>query len=151
ISRSPELGIIADITRTGRVIDRLPARDIMGRCAKGRHGLPVTFIDPLLDQLAALPVEPLLMPDLRLPVFKRCKDACLELHENIVSVRQWRLVVDEQIAALIGGRSRGVRIINNVTEHRIEALSDQVYEPRMLWVFAPLSPTKVSTGLCRRD
>src|SRR5262249_54530865 len=80
-------------------------------------------------------------------VFKRCKDACLELHENIVAVRQRRLVVDEQIAALIGGRGRGVRIINNVTEHRIEALSDQVYEPRVLWVFAPLSPTKVSAGL----
>src|SRR5262249_22718613 len=113
IDRSAESGIIDEITDKRCVIDRLPGRAIKGHCAKGRYGLPVTLKDPLLDQLAVLPVEPLLIPDLRLPVLKRCKDACLELHENIVAIRQWRLVVDKQIAVLIGGRSRSMRIINN--------------------------------------
>src|ERR1700693_3046413 len=60
--------------------------------------LPVATVRPALNQLAVLPGEPILAPDLA-RVCVRVEDAALELHEHVISIHQRNLVMDHEVTA----------------------------------------------------
>src|SRR5258708_7229636 len=91
--------------REHRMVNGLPLGEL------DAHGLPVAMDRPLLDQLAALPVQPFLIPGLagpgrlaavrlarrRVPGSWRAtldEAAAFELHKDILSIDQRYLVVD---------------------------------------------------------
>src|SRR5262249_12477941 len=109
---APEARIVNVSVRQHRVIDRLPLGEL------DANRFPVTLEIPHLDKLAALPVQPLLVPVLAVPGvyaaigFARGRitgsrrvaldeAASLEFHEDILAVNQRHLVVREEITASI--------------------------------------------------
>src|SRR6185503_2656211 len=138
--RPAESRIVDIVSDKNSVIDRLPEWTVARHQTRIWDRFPITLEVPFLDQLSVLPVKALLIPRLRLPMLQGGKCSRLELHENVVGVRQWRLVVYQQIAILIGSRRRGVRVVDLVREERIEALGVDVDEPCVLRVLAPLRP-----------
>src|SRR6185312_17302477 len=70
---------------------RLPER--AAEVGAERLGLPIALEAPFLHEVTALPLQPLFVPDLRVPVRDIRKDAALELHVDIVAVEQRYLVM----------------------------------------------------------
>ncbi len=120
-----QAGHIDEFPGQNRVKHRLPLGELYP------YRLPVALEAPLLHQVASLPVQSLLVPDLAVPsglaavrltrrgVPRSCwgaldEAARLERHEDVVLVDQGYLVVDQQVPARVACLGGGERIVDLV-------------------------------------
>ena len=85
--------------RERTVIDRLPSRTVL--VGRKRHRLPIGGDLPLLRELPVHPTVFALAPCLHLPILDVRVLTGFEFHEDIISIDQRRLIVDEQVAGRI--------------------------------------------------
>jgi hypothetical protein len=89
----------------------LPAAEFSARI---RLGLPVARERPFFDKFAGFPMEALFAPDLVRPVIVATREWCVrtrrlatdigagnELHKYILTIRQGRLIMGQQIAPIL--------------------------------------------------
>jgi len=100
--------------------DRLPATNV-----EKRQRLPVRLVIPFLLELAALPVQPLLVPDLELEgiVSALWEAARLELHEHVLAVQDWDLIVGVKRPPSECLLIRNERVVDNIGQLLVDALS----------------------------
>ena len=145
VNRAAKARVIDEIADQHAVIDRLPDR------AAKRHRLPIALEIPHLNQLAVLPTEPPLIPGLRLPCRQIGIRPRLEFHEHVVAINQRRLVVNEEVGFAEDVLARRLLlfnegVINDVGEHLIRALPNDIDAAAVAGVMAPLRPARAATG-----
>src|SRR5271165_557756 len=83
--------------------------------------LPVAAVRPDLNQIAILPGEAILTPDLT-RVGAWVEGPALELHENIIAIHQRNLVMNQKVAR-IGSLGSDQGVIHKIGQYLIEVLS----------------------------
>jgi hypothetical protein len=115
-------------------------------------------------EVSALPVETPLVPNLERPAVRSAdrfaggREACsriagnvaagLELHVHIVPNHERRLVMSQEIAPVILLLERNERIVDDVSELRVQSLAGRVTDALMLCILSPLRPV-TSSSICQ--
>src|SRR5258706_9538862 len=113
--------------------------------AAGRHRFPVAGRGPPVDERAARPAQVVDAPALRLPVLGCRVRARLELHEDVVAVGEWDLIVwgARHRCLLLGNE----RLVDDIGQEMKERLRGYIDTPRVPWIRADLQPLRI----CRRN
>ena len=125
--------------------DRLPATNV-----EKRQRLPVRLEVPFLVEPAVLPVQPLLVPDLELEgiVSALWEAARLELHEHVLAVQDWDLIVGVKRPPSECLLIRNERVVDNIGQLLVDALSHNIDGAGVLRILPPLGP--IGATLCRQ-